>query len=360
MLDQGYSVSELLVIGFSGKTISPSTLTAFRKEKVSQFILFSQNYESKEQLIALTDQLQSISSENQSTLPAIVSADQEGGRVQRFKEGFTLIPSALSIGNLNSPNKAYEISQIQARELFAAGIQLNFAPVCDINTNPKNPVIGERAYGATVEQVTKTVTAVVRGHLTEQVEVCLKHFPGHGDTHIDSHLSLPTVTTPLETLRAREWVPFQKAMKSGANFVMSAHVLLPHLDENYPGTFSPTFLEAYLRKDLLFQGVIISDDMEMGAVINRYGANEAPILALNAGCNLLCYRSEEHGMIAIEAIKKAIQDKKLNESKIKSSIDRTRKIRSKLKLASQTLSQNDRVVLIGSPTHHQCLHKHYQ
>ncbi|NDG84928.1 MAG: glycoside hydrolase family 3 protein, partial [Proteobacteria bacterium] len=228
MIDSDYSVAELVVMGLEGKTLSPTTLSTIEREKPALFILFSHNYESKEQLIALTDELQARTRFSGSTPPAIVSADQEGGRVQRFRGGFTLLPPALEIGRKNSPELAFDLARIQARELFAAGIQLNFAPVCDINTNPANPVIGDRAFGNTADAVTRMASAVVRGHLGEGVEPCIKHFPGHGDTRVDSHESLPVVDTPIETLKKREWIPFHRAMKSGVNFLMSAHILLPH------------------------------------------------------------------------------------------------------------------------------------
>ena len=349
MLDNGYSVSELVILGFASRALSPETIRMIEREKPTNFILFTQNFESKSQLIELNNEIQKRVSAY-SPLTAIISADQEGGRVQRFRTDFTRIPPALTIGNHSSPSAAFDLAKIQAKELFAAGLNLNYAPVCDINTNPNNPVIGDRAYGSTADQVTRTASAIVRGHLAENVEACIKHFPGHGDTHVDSHDSLPIVNTPVEILRTREWIPFHRAMKSGCNFVMSAHILMPHLDPTFPATFSPIFLKKYLRGELMFQGVIVSDDMEMGAVVKNYGKEEAPILALKAGCDLLCYRSEAEAVIAIEAIKKAISDKKLISQDLRLSIDRVRKIRMNLKPAN-TLTLAERMQTIGNPSH---------
>jgi beta-N-acetylhexosaminidase len=351
MIDSDYSIAELVVMGFQGKSLSAETIATLEKEKAQLFILFAHNYESKEQLIALTDEIQVRTRGFGSRLPSIISADQEGGRVQRFRNGFTLLPPALSIGKTNSPNLAFDLGRIQARELFAAGIQLNYAPVCDINTNPSNPVIGDRAFGDTADTVTRMASAIVRGHLSEGVEACIKHFPGHGDTHLDSHESLPTVNTPLETLQSREWIPFHRAMKSGANFLMSAHILLPHLDQKNPGTLSPTFLKNYLRGTLMYQGVVMSDDMEMGAITKNFGAEEAPILALQAGCDVLCYRSESAAVIAIESIRKALTEKRLDPLALKISIDRVRRVRSHLKLAQETLTPQERLARIGNEDH---------
>ena len=350
-----FNIGDLVILGFKGYDVSTETQNLILKYGVSNFILFgpnhptNKNYSSKDQLIELTDQLQSV--QRESKLPMIVSADQEGGRVQRFKNDFTILPSAKKLSEMNSSTLAFELAQIQAKELYAAGIQLNFAPVCDINTNPANPVIGDRAFGSDEPTVSKMVTSIVRGHLTQNVQPCIKHFPGHGDTHTDSHYALPTVHTPLETLRSREWVPFHRAMKSGCNFLMSAHIMLPHLDPEFPGTLSKIFLKKYLREELQYHGVVISDDMEMQAITNHYGATEAPILALEAGCDLLCYRTEEQAVIAMDAIQKAITDKRLSVSQLEVSVERVRKIRSQLKLAKNEMKTSERLSLIGNPHH---------
>lgn len=343
-----FDLGELIIFAFKGFDVSTETQKNIVKYGVANTILFgvrhkNNNYESKQQLIDLTDQLQALRSDHH--LPMIVSADQEGGLVQRFVTDFTRLPSAKKVSDRvlekNSAQLAFELTQIQAKELFAAGIQLNFAPVCDINTNPNNPVIGTRAYGSDEATVSKIVTSVVRGHLTQNVQPCIKHFPGHGDTHVDSHLALPTVTTPLETLRTREWIPFHKAMRSGCNFLMSAHVMLPHLDPDFPGTLSQTFLKKYLREELLYQGTVISDDMQMQAITDHYGASEAPILALEAGCDLLCYQTEEVAIVAMDAIEKAIVDKRLSIDRLKASVERVRKIRQQMNLAKKS-DQNSR------------------
>ena len=349
-----FNVGDLIIFGFKGFDVSLETQKTILKYGISNVILFgpnnpNNNYSSKLQLLELTDQLQSI--HHQSKLPMVISVDQEGGRVQRFRNDFTLLPSALKVCEKNSTQLAFELAQIQAKELFAAGIQLNFAPVCDINTNPKNPVIGDRAFGTDESSVSKMVTAIVRGHLTQNVEACIKHFPGHGDTHTDSHYALPTVTTDLETLRKREWIPFHRAMKSGCNFLMSAHIMLPHLDSEYPGTLSKIFLKKYLREELLYQGVVVSDDMQMQAITDHYGSTEAPILALEAGCDLLCYRTEDQAIIALNAIEKAIQDKRLSIESLKASVERVKKIKSTIKLAKDEMAISERLSLIGHPDH---------
>jgi beta-N-acetylhexosaminidase len=350
-----FNVGDLIILGFRGFDVSSETQKTILKYGVSNAILFgpnhptNKNYASKQQLIALTDQLQAIS--NNRELPMIISADQEGGRVQRFKNEFTILPSAMKVAEKGNPTLAFELAKIQAKELFAAGIQLNFAPVCDINTNPANPVIGDRAYGSDEPSASRIVAEIVKGHLTQGVQACIKHFPGHGDTHTDSHLALPTVNTSLETLRSREWIPFQRSIQAGCNFLMSAHIMLPQIDEKFPGTLSKIFLKKFLREELNYQGVVVSDDMEMQAITDHYGSTEAPILALEAGCDLLCYRTEEQAIIAMEAIQKAITDQRLNISQLEASVARVQKIRSQLKLAKNEMQISERLNWIGNPVH---------
>jgi beta-N-acetylhexosaminidase len=354
-----FDVSELVMTGFAGTTLSTETLRTLRTERPSLFILFAQNYQDPRQLIELTDELQAKTAEAGLATPALISVDQEGGRVQRFRSGFTLLPTARKVGEKDSPELALELTRLQARELHAAGLQLNFSPVCDVNTNPANPVIGDRAYGETPDRVARIASAVVKGHLEEGVEACIKHFPGHGDTHLDSHESLPTVHTPLDTLKQREWLPFREAIRSGCRFLMSAHILLPHLDPVNPGTLSPAFLKRYLRDEIGYTGIITSDDMEMGAITKNYGVEEAPVRALEAGCDILCYRSESAARIAMESIRKALKDGRLKPEPLRPSVERNRAARRRIRLASESMSLEERLGRIGAPGTARFIQEHF-
>ena len=352
--NRNFTIGDLVILGFKGQSVSTETAKTIRNYGIANVILFgpnnpNNNYASKLQLIELTDELQSL--RDHTAFPMIISADQEGGRVQRFRNDFTLLPSAMKVATKNSHELTVELAKIQARELYAAGIQLNFAPVCDINTNPSNPVIGDRAYGSDEATVSNLVTAVIEGHLREGVQPCIKHFPGHGDTNLDSHYALPTVNTPLDVLRSREWIPFQRSIQAGCNFLMSAHILLPHLDAERPGTLSSTFLKKHLREELGYQGAVISDDMQMQAITDHYGAEEAPILALEAGCDLLCYRTEDATILAMESIEKAIREKRLSVEKLNASVERVRRIRSRIRLAKDQMNRGERSAIIGAQVH---------
>jgi beta-N-acetylhexosaminidase len=316
-------LGECFMIGFKGLELSEPTAAFFKQARIGASILFAHNYESPAQVAELCNQIQ----ECQSDLPMWVAVDQEGGRVQRFKKHFTLFPEALAIGAKNSPKLTFDLAEALARELKAVGINVNFAPVADINTNPKNPVIGNRSFGDNEELVTQMVTASVRGHLVGGVLPCVKHFPGHGDTHVDSHLALPRLMTPLETLRDREMKPFIRAFKSRCQMVMTAHILNPQIDPEVPGTLSKILLQDILRGELRYKGIIFSDDMEMQAITDHYGINDAPVRALNAGCDILCYRSEERGRQAYEACSKALHEGRILPQTIITAAERSREIK---------------------------------
>jgi len=347
------NLGEVLLMGFSGLELSAETATFMKSARIGGTILFSPNYDSPAQVAELIDEVQA----NRHELPMWISVDHEGGKVQRFRKGFTRIPDAATIAAKNSPNLAFEISSLMARELASVGINLNFCPVADINTNPKNPVIGARSFGETEEQVSKFVSAMVRGHLTHGVQPCVKHFPGHGDTSVDSHFALPKVTTPIETLRERELKPFSKSFKSGCNMVMTAHILFPHLDPEFPATLSQKILRPLLRDELRFKQIIISDDLEMSAITDHYGAEDTPRLALQAGCDLLIYRSEKTARAAHESLVKALESGKLAPEIVLESIARSRLLKkSELKpYRSPVIAEVTKI--IGTPEHQAILDK---
>lgn len=311
---------ELLITGIPGTVLKPETAQFLRECHIGGVIYFTPNFESVEQFVKLANAVQECRGE----LPLWSSVDWEGGRVQRFREGFTRLPEAMTVGDTDSPKIAFELAEATAHELAAVGINLCYAPVADIQTNASNPVIGRRAYGTTEDRVSKMVTAVVRGLLVGKVAPCVKHFPGHGDTSTDSHFALPAVDTPLETLQERELRPFLKAFKSRCPMVMTAHILCRSIDAERPATFSKRILTDLLRNEMKFRGVVISDDMEMKAITDHFGADEAPVLAIEAGCDLLCYRSEATARRAHAALVQAIESGRLPAPRVRESYDRAR------------------------------------
>jgi beta-N-acetylhexosaminidase len=318
------ALGELFIMGFNGKELGDDTAAFISQARIGGVILFSPNYESPEQVATLVNQVQECRA---GEFPLWVSVDHEGGKVQRFKTGFTRLPEADVIAQKDSPKLLFELSERIAAELKAVGINVNFAPVADINSNPKNPVIGTRAYGNDEETVSKMVSAFVRGHLIQGVQPCVKHFPGHGDTTVDSHFALPKVIDTLESLREREFRPFTKGFKSGCRWVMTAHLLNPNLDPDRPATLSKRILTDILRDELRYTGLIVSDDLEMKAIADHYGAEEAPRLAIEAGCDLLIYRTESATRHAYASLSNALEEDRLSADRVIESAELSRELK---------------------------------
>jgi beta-N-acetylhexosaminidase len=318
--DAKKALGQMFIVGFSGLELSNDTAAFLSQANIGGVILFAHNYETPAGVAELINQVQECRTES----PLWISVDQEGGKVQRFKKGFTIIPPAATVGAIDSPKLAFELAEMMARELKAVGVNLNFCPVADIQTNPNNPVIGSRAYGTTEDQVSKIVTGIVRGHLIAGVQPCVKHFPGHGDSSVDTHFALAKVDTPLEVLREREFRPFMKAVKSRCAMIMTSHVVVTSIDRDFPATLSKKILTDVLRGELRYSRIIVTDDMEMKAVTDHFGAEDAPRLAIEAGCDLLIYRSEAGARHAYASVLKALEDGKLSPKLVLESVARLR------------------------------------
>lgn len=282
-----FNCGRLFLTGISGTTLTTSESNFIRDNNLAGVILFSKNYENKSQLKELIDSIQSLSSQRK-----IIAVDQEGGRVQRFKKDFMDIPSAKEIAEKNSPTFCFETYEKVAEELFNVGVNLNLAPCSDILTNPDCNVIGDRSFGEESKNVSRFVRAAIRGLQTKGVMACSKHFPGHGDTIIDSHDELPRSERSLELFEEEDLMVFKTAIKNKVSFMMMAHLIVPELDSELPVSLSEIAHE-YLLNKLKFNGVVISDDMEMGAITKNFDPLSAATHALKAGTHLLEYRTFE-------------------------------------------------------------------
>ncbi len=302
---------QLIISGIKGTSLSPEEIEFIKNEKLGGIILFSHNFEDPAQLAELVNNIQ----KHRDEYPLFISVDQEGGRVMRFKKHFTQFPSMLDIASLNSPKLVFEVHQVIAKELSACGINLSYSPCCDILTNPENKVVGDRAYGKDAETVEKFISAAIRGLQTSGLLSCAKHFPGHGSTSKDSHFDLPLVKTTLEELRNREMIPFIKASKSRVEFMMMAHLQVDALDNNLPTSLSPKAYE-FLRQETKFTKIVITDDMEMKAISDKYSTEEAATLAIGAGADMLLYRNMEEARKALAAIREAVKKKTLKREAV--------------------------------------------
>ena len=324
-------IGQLLIVGFDGYEINENIENLIKENHVCGVILFGNNIKSAEQTIKLTNSLKSINSNNK--IPLFISVDEEGGRVSRMPSEFRKIPSSGYIGNQNNENLSYNVGKVISKELKFLGFNMNFAPVLDINSNPQNPVIGDRSFGSNKDLVTKLGIKTMEGLKDGNIIPVVKHFPGHGDTSVDSHVGLPLVNHDMKRLKEFELIPFKEAINNNADVVMISHILLPKIDTEFPATMSKTIIRDILRKDLKFNGVVITDDMTMGAITNNYNISNACIKSINAGADiiLVCHEYDNEVKV-IHSIKEAVKDKTMSEKRINESVYKILKLKEKYKI----------------------------
>jgi beta-N-acetylhexosaminidase len=326
-------IGQLLIGSFPGVSVSPELRSLAREFDLGGVILFGRNVESPEQVVELASEAEALGR----SMPAWVSIDQEGGRVARLKEPFTRWPPMSVLGRAGSEPLAERFSRALARELAAVGITLDYAPVLDVHTNPQNPVIGDRALAERADEVARLGAAIIRTLQAEGMAACGKHFPGHGDTSTDSHHELPLVEHPLDRLRAVEFEPFRAAIREQVAFLMTAHVLVPALDEDRPATLSPTIVQRLLREELGFQGVILSDDLEMKAISAKSSVPTSAVAAIRAGCDgvLVCSGDVALQAETLEALVKAAESGEISPTRLDDAMRR-------LKLAKERFLAKER------------------
>ena len=318
-------VGQLAIVGFTGHEMSDEVRRLAREFDLGGVIFFARNVESPEQVAELSRESRSLAQE----LPLWVSVDQEGGRVARLKRPFTEWPPMITLGRANDERLAERFARALAAELKAVGISLDYAPVLDVHTNPKNPVIGDRALAERADDVASLGAAIVRTLQAEGIAACGKHFPGHGDTSSDSHHELPLIEHPPDRLEAVEFVPFKAAIEAGVASIMTAHILIPALDAERPATMSPDIVDGILKKRLGYTGLVLSDDLEMKAISGRYGHSDATVQAIAAGCDavLMCAPKPEEQWAALEAIVYAVETGRISVKRIEDALSRGRRVK---------------------------------
>jgi beta-N-acetylhexosaminidase len=316
-------IGQLLIGSLPGPTITPEIRSLAKEFQLGGIILFARNIEAPEQVAELSHDLQTLATDT----PLWVSVDQEGGRVARLRAPFTEWPPMAVLGRSGDNGLARRFAKALATELRAVGITLDYAPVLDIHTNPKNPVIGDRALAEDADTVARLGAVIVRAMQDNGMAACGKHFPGHGDTSVDSHLDLPVIEHPPDRLRRVEFVPFRAAIQAGVAFMMTAHVLVPAIDEERPATLSPRITRDLLREELGFPGVILGDDLEMKAISARYAVPDAGVQALGAGCDglLICSGNVEMQATTLEAVIHAAEDGGLPIKRVEHALARHRR-----------------------------------
>lgn len=295
---------QLLFCGFHGTTVPDDLAALISAGRMGGVILFARNVETPTQVASLCDALHACAPPD---APLLLAIDQEGGRVQRLRAPWTEWPPMRQIGETGNPAATAAIATALARELVDLGIGLDFAPVVDVDSNPANPIIGDRSFGDSPATVAEHASAFVRAMQAAGVAACAKHFPGHGDTETDSHLELPRLEHDLARLRAVELPPFTAAAAAGVASIMTAHVLFPALDGDKPATLSRKIMDL-LRGDLAYEGVVFSDDLEMKAVADHYSPEELVTASLEAGVDSLLVCSDARLRDRVLALLEAAPD----------------------------------------------------
>ena len=323
-----HRVGQIAMIGFDGPRVPPEVGALAREFDLGGVVLFARNVEGPDQVAETAYGLQRLGTE----LPVWVAVDQEGGRVARLRRGFTEWPPASTLGRSGNERLAERFARALAVELRTVGISMDFAPVLDVHTTPANTVIGDRALSDQVEVVARLAPILVKALQEAGVAACGKHFPGHGGTRLDSHFDLPIVEQPAERLREVDLRPFRAAIDAQVAAIMTAHLLVPALDEQRPATLSRAILHGLLRQELGFDGLIVSDDLGMRAISDRYTIERASVAAVAAGCDavLLCEPNHDAQARALEALVRAIEAGELSSRSVEDSIARHQRAKARI------------------------------
>jgi len=341
-------IGQLFMVGFLGTSVTPDLAAFLKGYKPGGVILFSRNLESIEQIVQLTNDLQQCNPKS----PLLISIDQEGGRVSRLPKGFTIFPPCEVIGQCHSGELAYAAASTIAKELKTVGINMNMAPVLDVNSNPDNPVIGDRAFSSSADTVGEMGLVTAAGLQDAKVVACGKHFPGHGDTNADSHKELPVVDAPRERLEAVEFPPFRRAAAAGIATMMTAHVLYRALDDQLPATLSPVIITRLLREQMGYDGVVLTDDLEMHAIVDHYGPGDAAVRAVLAGCDvLLICKERDREVAAFEAVEKAVASGTIDMERLDQSVARIQRVKQRYLLPYRPAVISDAKLIAGCRTH---------
>ncbi|MDH5564058.1 MAG: beta-N-acetylhexosaminidase [Nitrospirota bacterium] len=345
-------IGQLCMIGFEETEVTPDLRAWMQDYRPGGVILFSRNLVNPEQIAKLTNDLQALAGET----PLLIAIDQEGGRVSRLPSDFTIFPPAATVAQSGSTELAYQAAAVTAKELRSVGINMNMAPVLDIHTNPANPIIGNRAFGTEPERVCQMGAATIAGLQDHRVLACGKHFPGHGDTSTDSHLELPTVQATRQRLETIELKPFRYAIERGLHAIMTAHVHYPALDPTYPATLSSTILSGLLRQELGFSGVIVSDDLEMRAILDHAAVGDAAIRSLQAGADmLLICKSRLLATDTVEALRRAVASQELTPTQIEASLGRIHAVKQQFVYPYHPIDLSTISRTVGTASHRQVL-----
>lgn len=337
-------VGQLLIGGFEGTEIGDQATRLVQEYQVGGLILYGRNITGAGQLVTLTNGLKALNGDG---IPLFLSIDQEGGGVDRMPPEVRRTPGAYCVGQTGSVPAAQSYGDVLAAECAAFGLNLDFAPVLDVWSNPGNTVIGQRAFSADARTVAGLGPAAARRMMDQGVIPAVKHFPGHGDTAVDSHVGLPVVDKSPEELEETELIPFRAAIQSAGTdgqvpAVMVAHILLTQLDPKRPASLSPAVVTGLLRDELGFAGAVLTDDLTMGAVTQSYGLGEAAVLAVEAGCDILLVCHGQDSVPAVRtALLEAVASGRITAERLDESVYRILRLKTEYALTNEPVSPPD-------------------
>ena len=333
-------IGQMITVGIDGYNLNDKTKLLIEEKKVGGVILFKDNIKDSNQLLKLINNIKDINSKNK--IPLFISVDEEGGRVSRLPKEIKKLPPNEIVGRVNDRDLAYDIGKNIGYALKSFGFNMDFAPVLDINSNPNNTVIGDRSFSSNKDIVANLGVSQINGFKSSNIISVAKHFPGHGDTDTDSHYGLPIIKKSLEQLKEVEFVPFKKAIEEGVSSIMVSHILLPEIDDINPASMSKTIITDILRKDLKFDGLIVTDDMTMGAITNNFDISEACIKSINAGVDLiLVCHGYEIEVDVINNIKDAVNNGTISMDRINESVYRILSLKHNYKINNEKIEQID-------------------
>lgn len=337
-------VGQLLIGGFEGTEIGDQATRLVQEYQVGGLILYGRNIAGAGQLVTLTNGLKALNGDG---IPLFLSIDQEGGGVDRMPPEVRRTPGAYCVGQTGSVPAAQSYGDVLAAECAAFGLNLDFAPVLDVWSNPGNTVIGQRAFSADARTVAGLGPAAARRMMDQGIIPAVKHFPGHGDTAVDSHVGLPVVDKSPEELEETELIPFRAAIQSAGTdgqvpAVMVAHILLTQLDPERPASLSPAVVTGLLREELGFAGAVLTDDLTMGAVTQSYGLGEAAVLAVEAGCDILLVCHGQDSVPAVRtALLEAVASGRITAERLDESVYRILRLKTEYALTNEPVSPPD-------------------
>lgn len=349
-------IGQMLIYGFKGQKAEEDAIPLIKKYKLGGVILFSRNISSEDQTIDLDRDIQKYATDKLK-IPAFISIDQEGGKVLRIQNFGTVLPGNMNLGATRSSTLSFLAGKLTAVDLEMLGINMNFAPVLDVNTSAKNEVIGVRSFGSDPDMVAMLGSSYIKGIQSRKVSATAKHFPGHGNTNGDSHFETLVTNRSLDELKKSDLKPFYEAVKNGVDAIMTAHISVPSVDNSgAPATLSHKVITGILRKEMGYNGLVITDDMEMRPVTKDWPIGKAAIHAVVAGCDMIIVVWTDSAKKEVyESLLNAVKENKISEARIDESVRRILRVKIKRQLFDNTPDPNIAEVkkIVGNKFHQQ-------